>query len=124
MIKFMQCVRRKADISPLTFHRYWNEYRDAVQAVASAAGALRVTANTTLAVEQNIRIMMARGTGVPFDGVIEVVWEKGEDALANLGRQHVQQCLEAMRQLQEKFMDLDRCSFFFTAEDVVLDRAG
>jgi len=122
MIKFVQCIRSRAELSPLEFHRSWDQYRQAVDAVAKATQAVRVTASRTLAVPQNTLVMVARGTEKPFDGVIEVWWERGADVIEELDQPTVRTPLEAMQQLQSQFMDLKHSSFFFTSEDVLFER--
>jgi hypothetical protein len=122
MIKFLQCVRRREDLSPADFARFWSRYREAVDAVGVATQALRVTASRTLAVPQNTQLMMARGTGQPFDGVIEVWWGRGADVIGDLDRPDVHTLVETLQRLQAEFMDLERSSFFFTSEDVLFER--
>jgi hypothetical protein len=122
MIKFVQCIRRRVELSPLEFHRSWDEYRQAVDAVAKATQAVRVTASRTLAVPQNTLVMVARGTEKPFDGVIEVWWERGGDVIDELDQPTVRSHVDAMRELQSQFMDLKHSSFFFTTEDVLFER--
>ncbi|MBP1620718.1 MAG: hypothetical protein H6Q02_1485 [Acidobacteria bacterium] len=122
MIKFLQCVRRREDLSPADFVRFWSQYREAVDAVGEATQAVRVTASRTLAVPQNTQLAMARGTGSAFDGVIEVWWERGGDVIADLDQPGIAAQIEAMRRLQAEFMDLEQSSFFFTSEDVLFER--
>jgi len=122
MIKFIQCIRRREDVSPADFVRFWSQYRKAVDAVGEATQAVRVTASRTLAVPQNTQLMLARGIGRPFDGIIEVWWERGADVLGELDQPTKRAPLEALWQLQAEFMDLEHSSFFFTTEDVLLER--
>ncbi len=122
MIKFFQCIRRREDLSPADFVRFWNQYREAVDAVGEATQAVRVTASRTLAVPQNTQVMMARGTEQPFDGIIEVWWERGADVIEDLDQPTVRADVEAMQRLQIEFMDLEHSSFFFTSEDVLFER--
>lgn len=122
MIKFFQCVRRKPALSVAEFRRYREAYREKVQALAQASQAVRFAMSTTLRVEANITIMMSRGTDEPYDGLVEIWWKKGPDALADLSRPDIQVQLAELRRLQEEFMDLEHSSFFFGAEEIVFDR--
>jgi hypothetical protein len=90
--------------------------------VAKATQAVRVTASRTLAVQQNTLVMAARGTERPFDGVIEVWWERGGDVIEELDQPTVRSQVDAMRELQGQFIDLKHSSFFFTTEDVLFER--
>jgi hypothetical protein len=122
MIKFFQCVRRREDLSPADFVQFWARYREAVDAVGEATQAVRVTASRTLAVPQNTQLMLARGVGRPFDGIIEVWWERGADVLEELDQPDARAPFEALWRLQAEFMDLENSSFFFTSEDVLFER--
>ena len=122
MIKFIQCVRRKPNVSGAEFRRYWEAYREKVQALAQASQAVRFAMSTTLQVEENITIMMSRGTDQPYDGLVEIWWRKGPDAIQILNTPETQARVKAIRRLQEEFMDLGKSSFFFGAEEVYLER--
>jgi hypothetical protein len=54
MIKFFQCIRRREDVSPADFVRFWSQYREAVDAVGEATQAVRVTASRTLAARTRV----------------------------------------------------------------------
>ena len=123
MIKFIQCVRRKSGLSVAEFRQHWDAYREKVQILAEVSQAVRFAMSTTLRVEENIRIMMSRGTDEPYDGLVEIWWKKGPDALEILSRPEARAQLEAIRHLQEEFMDLGKSSFFFGGEEVYLDRS-
>jgi hypothetical protein len=118
MIKFIQCVRRKQGLSVAEFRRYWETYQDRLRALAEISGAVRLTVDTTLAVEQNAQIMISRGTDEPYDGLAEFWWSTGPEALAFVNRPDVRESIEATRLFQQEFMDLERSTFFFTSEEV------
>lgn len=123
MIKFIQCVRRKSGLSVAEFRQHWDAYREKVQILAEVSQAVRFAMSTTLRVEENIRIMMSRGTDEPYDGLVEIWWKKGPDALEILSRPEAQAQIGEVRHLQEEFMDLGKSSFFFGGEEVYLDRS-
>ena len=117
MIKFMQCVRRRPEISIQEFRDHWEAYRNLVQVVAEKAGAVRITTSTTLAVAQNMDLVIGRGTREPYDGIVELSIERGPDALDALERPEAREHVAAMQQAQSEFMDLPNCTFFFLSED-------
>jgi hypothetical protein len=121
MIKLIQCVRRKPDMTVSEFRKHWEIYRDALNDLARSSGAVRATVNTELEVPQNTSLMTNRGTATPFDGVLEVWWKKGPDMLAFFNRPDIQARLKDIRLLQEEFMDLARSSFFFASEETLLE---
>jgi hypothetical protein len=123
MIKLIQCIARKPELSVPEFRSHLVEYRDRVQRLADALDAVRVTVCPTLQVEQNLEIMLSRGTSEPFDAVVAIWLERAPDLGAGTDGEHVRSLLDEMRELQREFMDLTHSSFFFAAEDVVFDRS-
>ena len=61
------------------------EYRDRVQRLADALDAVRVTVCPTLQVEQNLEIMLSRGTSEPFDAVVAMYHDQGLPVLKHIG---------------------------------------
>jgi hypothetical protein len=117
MIKFVQCVRRKPGLSKQEFREQWSGYGDKVRAVASASKGERCVLSTALVVDQNMDIMQSRGTKAPYDGMVEIWWERGGDVIAFLESDANNELLEDLRRAQEAFMDLPNCTFFFASED-------
>ncbi len=117
MIKFVQCIRRKSGLTKQEFREQWIEYREKVKAVAEASGAIRSVLSVALEVEQNLEIMQSRGTKAPYDGMVELWWERGNDVVAFLESGSGDEVLDDLRRAQEAFMDLPNCTFFFASED-------
>lgn len=117
MIKFVQCIRRKPGLTKQEFREHWSEYGEKVKAVAEASGAIRSVLSVALAVEQNLEIMQSRGTKAPYDGMVELWWERGNDVVAFLESGSGDKVLDDLRHAQETFMDLPNCTFFFASED-------
>jgi len=122
VIKFIQCVRRKPEISIQDFRRYWKQYQDKATELARAVNATGLSFCTTLAVDQNVRVMLMRGTAEPYDGVAEMRISNAPRLMEKLADGPARTVWEEFRQLQTAFIDLDRSSFFFAAEDVVIRR--
>ena len=119
MIKFIQCVRSRSDLSLQQFREYWQQYEARVRRVAEVSGALRATLDTGLAVDANLDVMASRGTTAPFEGVAEILWERSPDLAALAQDPAVRAAIGAMRQLQAEFVDLERSTFFFARADDV-----
>ena len=117
MIKFIQCIRRKPGLSKQDFREHWGAYGEQVKALAEASGAMRSVLSLALAVEQNLEIMQARGTKAPYDGMVELWWERGNDVVAFLDSGAGDKVLDDLRRAQEAFMDLPNCTFFFASEE-------
>jgi hypothetical protein len=122
VIKFIQCVRRKPEISIQDFRRYWKRYQDKATELARAVNATGLNFCTTLAVDQNTEVMLMRGTAEPYDGVAEMRISNAPRLMEKLADGPARDIWEEVKSLQTAFMDLDRSSFFFAAEDVVIRR--
>lgn len=117
MIKFVQCIRRKPGLTKQQFREQWVEYGEKVKAVAAASDASRAVLSVALAVERNLEIMQSRGTKAPYDGMVELWWERGNDVVAFLDSGAGDKILDELRHVQEAFMDLPNCTFFFASEE-------
>lgn len=118
MIKFVQCVRRKRGISKQDFGQHWAEYGKQARAIASASNAKHCALSTSLVVDRNLEIMQERGTKAPYDGMVEIWWETGNDITAYLDSGAGDRPIDELRRMQEAFMDLPNCTFFFASDDV------
>ena len=117
MIKFVQCVRRKPGLSKQEFGEHWTEYCKQIRAIADASSGQRCVFSRSLAVEQNLDIIQERGTKAPYDGMVEVWWERGNDIVAFLDSGSGDKVIDDLRRAQEAFMDLPNCTFFFASEE-------
>ena len=117
MLKLVQCVKGKGDIDLLEFRHYWDEYRRRFEACLDEIGATRIDFSTTLAVEDNLRLMVTRGTREPYDGMVEIYFEDPRALRKALTDGRGQHLLEELRAFQEEFVDLQRSTFFFAIDD-------
>jgi len=117
MIKFVQCIRRKRGLSKQEFREQWGAYGEQVKVVADASDATRTVLSLALEVEQNLEIMQSRGTKAPYDGMVEIWWERSNDVVAFLDSGAGDKVIDQLRRSQEEFMDLPNCTFFFASED-------
>jgi len=117
MIKFVQCIRRKPGMTKQEFREQWVSYGEKVKAIGEASDAIRSVLSVALTVEQNLEIMQSRGTKAPYDGMVELWWQRGNDIVAFLESGSGDDLLDDLRRAQEAFMDLPNCTFFFASED-------
>lgn len=122
MIKFIQCVRRKPDVSVQDFRRSWKTYQEKATALAKAMNAAGLTICTTLNVEENLQVMLTRGTSEPFDGVAEFRISNAPRTIEALSREPGKSLMESLQRSQSEFIDLENSAFFFAAEDVIIRR--
>jgi len=117
MIRFINCFRRRGDISVEEFRRYWNDpqFSALIDRMAKTTGAARSARNLSLQLPDiNERLMKERGQEEPFDGVLEYWWENARDLLAIIGSPEGEKLLAEMRTFQERFVDFPRSRAFFT----------
>lgn len=113
--KLVFCVRRREDVAPEDFTRYWRENHAAlVTSVRDQLGLVRYVQSHTVFGEHTDLLRASRGAAEPFDGIAEV-WIDVE----NLEGERTQEALEAALALIEDegtFVDLARSVVFWTRE--------
>lgn len=116
MIRLINCIRKRSDIGAEDFRRYWSdpEFDRLIRLTAETYGAIRCAKSLTLQVEANIRIMEVRGSGEPFDGVVEYWWEHGRDLLDIMASAAGANVVQQMHDYQRQFVDFAGGSAFFT----------
>lgn len=122
MVRFIQCVRRKPDVSIQDFRRHWKAYQAKATELAKAMNAVGLTFSTTLAVDENLQVMLVRGTAEPYDGVAEFRISNAPRMIERLEDEPAKSHWQKLRSMQIEFMDLERSSFFFASEEVAIRR--
>lgn len=123
VIKLVGVLRRREDVPPDEFRRYWlEEHGPLVRSIVEAAGVKRYVQSHTLDTGLNAGIASGRAALAPFDGIVEV-WFEGslEDLGALLGNDNFQQANAVLIQDEANFIDPERSSFFLTEEHILLD---
>lgn len=122
MVRFIQCVRKKPEISLQDFRLHWKAYQAQATELAKAVNAVGLTFSTTLAVDENLQVMLVRGTAEPYDGVVEFRISNAPRMIEKLENEPVSSIWKKLRSMQTEFMDLEQSSFFFAAEEVAIRR--
>jgi hypothetical protein len=122
VIKYIQCVNKKPEMSIQDFRRSWKAYQEKASELAKAMNAAGLTFCTTLNVDQNLQLMLSRGTSEPFDGVAEFRISNAPRTIEALSREPGKSLMQDLRRSQAEFMDLESSSFFFSAEEVIIRR--
>ena len=123
-IKLVGLLRRREDVSPEEFRRYWlEEHGPLVRSIVEAAGVKRYVQSHTLDTDMNAAVASGRAAVEPYDGIVEV-WFEGslEDMAALLGNEGFQQANAILIEDEAKFIDPERSSFFLTQEHILLDK--
>lgn len=118
MIRYINCIRKKSDVSAEEFREYWcgAEYGELLDRVASYYQAARHSRNLTLKVEMGDRLISDRGMDEPYDGTIEFYWETANQLSALYGSEEAKALAEQMNKYQSEFIDMSRSTAFFTED--------
>lgn len=122
MIKLVYCIRRRADVSPAEFSRYWLEsHGPLVRSVAAAIGARRYVQSHTVHPDLNAMLQQSRGLEPAYDGVTEVWWD--DRAAFERGLQEPAGVDAARRLLEDeaRFIDFAGSRVFLTEEHEIFD---
>ncbi|WP_455219123.1 hypothetical protein [Kaarinaea lacus] len=120
MIRFINCVRRRKDISVDEFRRYWNssEFEYLFERLFIIVQPRRFAKNLTLQVSANEQIRQERGSGEPFDGTLEYWWHDASELLEKYDAPEAQEIRKEMLAYQQQFIDLANCRAFFTEYEI------
>jgi len=113
MIKLVQCIRARSGLSPVEFRSSWQRYGELLQASRDTLGAVAVELTTTLSVDANLELILSRDTAEPFDAMAEIWWENATVLTEALKDPEATALVARLQELQESFMDMPRCVFFF-----------
>ena len=122
MIKLVYCVRKRADMSPEAFHKYWLEqHGNLVRRFAKTLRVKKYIQSHTIEPEINKALMKSRGLAVPYDGITEMWWNNIEslnEASASLANQ---EAYSTLINDEAKFIDFSQSRIFLTEEHVIFD---
>jgi hypothetical protein len=116
MIRFINCMRRRAELTAEDFRRYWLDPRfDAlVGRVVALTGAVRHARSAALIVEANVMVMEERGSREPYDGVLEYWWESAGHLMRLSQTAEYAALRREMLAFQGQFVDFAASTAFFT----------
>jgi len=117
MIKLTFAVRRRDDVEPAEFHRYWrDEHGPLVRSFQSTLGIRRYVQVHRVDGPFNDALRASRGALEPFDGTAELWWDS-LDALA-AGASSEQGVIAGQKLLEDesRFIDLARSALWLGEE--------
>jgi uncharacterized protein (TIGR02118 family) len=123
MIKLVFAIRRRADVPPEEFHRYWlREHGPLARSLLERLGARRYVQTHTLATDLNGALAGARGAGEAYDGLAEVWWDSLEALLSASASEEARGAAETLIEDEGRFIDQARSSIFLAEEHTILER--
>ncbi|MBD2460267.1 EthD domain-containing protein [Oscillatoria sp. FACHB-1407] len=127
MIKFVYCIRKRADLSEEAFHTFWRDVHGPfIRNLAKTLRATKYIQSHTLNTPINAEIAKSRGLEPsPYDGVTEIWWDSMEDFLAAVstpeGQEAAQKYITDPTVGETNFVDFSQSRAFLTEEHVVFD---
>ena len=118
MIRYLNCFRKKQDLSDEEFRHYWNseEFQKLVEKVAGLYAAESYAKNLALKVQATYELIDARGIGEPYDAVLEYWWKDAHDLQEKYESPEARLLFEEMKNYQAQFIDLSHSTAFFTED--------
>lgn len=116
MIRYVHCVKRRPDLSPDEFRRFWNsrEFSNLLKALGDLLGASRIERSLTLVIDMNIELMVERGADEPFDAMLEVWLENARVLEQRRNSREFSLIMEQLENFQKQFVDFANSRRFFT----------
>ena len=116
MIRFINCMRKRDDVSVNDFRKYWQDekFDDFIRSVVKVTKAERYAKNLTLSVEANIRVMADRGGDEPYDGILEYWWTNARELMDVYETPEATDLRKEIMEYQRQFVDFDKSTAFFT----------
>ena len=116
MVRFINCMRRRTGLTPEQFRKHWQDpkFTALIERVVALTDAKRYAKTATLVVEANMLVIEQRGTGVPYDGVLEYWWDNATHLLKALETPAGRALQQDMLTYQKQFVDFAGSTAFFT----------
>lgn len=119
MLKWVQCVRRRPEVTVVEFRRKWQEYGEAIVSLGAELGAVRVEVSAALVVDANAEWQLRRGSAAPFDGLAEIHFSgSAPEFFAAIVQPGPEELAARLLRLQEDFVDVSHSCFFLASQDV------
>lgn len=117
VIKLTFAVRRRADISPGEFHRYWRDHHGPlVRSLEPALGIRRYVQTHRLETPLNQVLRASRGALEPFDGVAELWWDDLDALVAATSSLEGTAAGQTLLDDEVRFIDLERSALWLGEE--------
>jgi uncharacterized protein (TIGR02118 family) len=117
MIKLTFAVRRRDEVPPEEFHRYWrDEHGPLVRSFQSALGFRRYVQVHRIDAPANASLRASRGAAEPYDGTAEVWWDDVDEFLTHAVTPEGRAAATTLAEDEARFIDLARSSLWLGEE--------
>ena len=121
MIKLTFAVRRRTDIDPAEFHRYWrDQHGPLVRSLQPALGIRRYVQTHRIETPLNEVLRAGRGALEPFDGVAELWWDDLDSLVAAASSSEGSAAGQTLLEDEARFIDLDQSALWLGQEIEVI----
>ncbi len=121
MIKLTFAVRRRADIDPTEFRRYWrDEHGPLVRSLRSALGIRRYVQTHRLETPLNDLFRRSRRALEPFDGIAELWWDDLEALVAVTSSREGSAAGQTLLEDEARFIDLAQSALWLGEETEII----
>jgi uncharacterized protein (TIGR02118 family) len=122
MFKLVFVIRRRQDLPPEEFHRYWlEEHGPLARSLLEPLGASRYVQSHAVAPDLNAALAPTRGTAEAYDGLAEIYWESVEAFVTASASEEGRRANEILIEDEARFIDFERSSLFLTEEETIFD---
>ncbi len=124
MIKLSFAVRRRADVEPDEFHRYWrDEHGPLVRSFQETLGIRRYVQLHRVETPFNDALQASRNALEPFDGVAELWWDDLDALAAGASSAEGVEASRALLEDEGRFIDLAQSSLWLGEEVEIIPTA-
>ena len=117
MIKLTFAVRRRTDIDPAEFHRYWrDQHGPLVRSLQQVLGIRRYVQTHRLETPLNDVLRAGRGALEPFDGVAELWWDDLDALVAAISSPEGTAAGQTLLEDEARFIDLEQSALWLGQE--------
>jgi uncharacterized protein (TIGR02118 family) len=121
VVKLVFVIRRREDLPPEEFHRYWlEEHGPLARELLEGLGARRYVQSHTLTTDLQAALAATRGTADAFDGLAEIWWDSLDAMLAASTSDEGRRAGQTLMEDEARFIDFERSSLFLAEEHPIL----
>lgn len=121
MIKLTFVVRRRSDVEPAEFHRYWrDQHGPLVRSLQSVLGIRRYVQTHRLETPMNDLLRASRRALEPFEGVAELWWDDLDALVAATSSTEGSAAGRTLLEDEARFIDLEHSALWLGQETEII----